>query len=671
MNDLFVSILYHVLIGIALSTFVWGCGNGLLLLFKKRNEAIDPSEILYGLPIGLMTASLIAFLFLFGTVAKFISVLFFIVTCIGYLRSAHSFHLLRLAGRGLLMTIVRSLLFIIGFTLMMGILFHGPTAKLGATPMGDEPYYALTFFSFKSFPSLLHITDMVNEGMHYPGLPNAAPMVTGTLFSHLPNFDPYLYLSVSLPLLFVINMIASLFLFRIHSIENRHDNKLPVCLFLSCILLIVAATHYPSWIVESPPVAYALPLTIVVYKLSQDNSISLRKYIILSLTILISTYFTKVMTIVPFGLILGGTFLKRYLIGFEKRVKILLIGLLGTAVVLYVYFLTRNFGAFAFSSISPLNFIPPLPIIFHIVNNNVSLKELLLSILNLGSPLRALNIHYLTFVGSSLLLIGLFRVRKDLYSVTILIGIYLVLARNMSSHILLGVSLIVLIIMMYSEADRFRAVSPLFLIAALILIIATFLKEPLYSSGKVQRMILTVMCLIFAPLFVLWLDSVKTKKIVSYAIIPLITLLVAVEARAPLKGVIVGQRGSGAFAPYDYDIWSKARKLIPIDGLIFTDWTGEEVSLKKGWNQYSALSERQVFIGGWYNNPKLRLNFNERSRRLHLNEQVLKGEISPVTLSYSRHYSTYFAVVRSAHVAPKNFQLMYKTPEYAIYQIMN
>jgi hypothetical protein len=101
---------------------------------------------------------------------------------------------------------------------------------------------------------------------------------------------------------------------------------------------------------------------------------------------------------------------------------------------------------------------------------------------------------------------------------------------------------------------------------------------------------------------------------------------------------------------------------------VFTTLTGRERRSEEGWNYYPAVSERQLYIGGWLYSG-LSSRAEARSRRLALNRSVVSGAIEPDDLSLDRRYGSYFAVLRLRDRTPPSFQLVYSNARYAIYRI--
>jgi hypothetical protein len=123
-----------------------------------------------------------------------------------------------------------------------------------------------------------------------------------------------------------------------------------------------------------------------------------------------------------------------------------------------------------------------------------------------------------------------------------------------------------------------------------------------------------------------------------------------------------------AITTADHDVWSEVAKLVPEDGLVFTTLTGLDVTPHRGWNNYPAVAERQLFIAGWYDG-RLVSDAEDRDRKLERNRDVLEGRVHPAELPLSRGFGAYFAVAELDEELPRSFRRVYANDEYALYEI--
>ena len=83
---------------------------------------------------------------------------------------------------------------------------------------------------------------------------------------------------------------------------------------------------------------------------------------------------------------------------------------------------------------------------------------------------------------------------------------------------------------------------------------------------------------------------------------------------------------------------------------------------------YMGTSERQIFLGSWYNS-ELRTSDDRLKERSDLNARVLRGELSPDDLPLSRKYSSYFAVLRWNDPVPTGWSLIYSNEALSLLAI--
>jgi hypothetical protein len=151
--------------------------------------------------------------------------------------------------------------------------------------------------------------------------------------------------------------------------------------------------------------------------------------------------------------------------------------------------------------------------------------------------------------------------------------------------------------------------------------------------------------------------------------------LLALSLFAAGSGLLVVDSGmrwgqADILTPAMYDMWSSVRRLTPRDALIFTDQTGPEFRVARGWNSYAATGERQVFIASWVTSVRrFQIDPAARAERLAQNAKVLAGEFEPWEVPLARSYGAYFAVVRREAPVPASFELIYRNEELALYRI--
>jgi hypothetical protein len=105
------------------------------------------------------------------------------------------------------------------------------------------------------------------------------------------------------------------------------------------------------------------------------------------------------------------------------------------------------------------------------------------------------------------------------------------------------------------------------------------------------------------------------------------------------------------------------RKIVGQDNLVFTNLTGLDLSMHSGWNSYAGVSQRQIYLAGWFNSM-LRNNMNQLEILLANNDLVLRGELAPSQISFSRNYDQYYAVT-SHDFFPVGFFEVYRNDKFS------
>src|SRR6185312_7238992 len=88
----------------------------------------------------------------------------------------------------------------------------------------------------------------------------AGTSFVGAALSWLPGFDPILYHAATLPTFAAVSVCVGIALF----VANRPAPQ--VLVGIAAALFAVAIVAYPSWITETPPAAFALPLVFSLWR---------------------------------------------------------------------------------------------------------------------------------------------------------------------------------------------------------------------------------------------------------------------------------------------------------------------------------------------------------------------------------------------------------------------
>ena len=107
--------------------------------------------------------------------------------------------------------------------------------------------------------SLFPFPDLAAAGHHFT-YAEIGPSLVGAALSWLPGFDPFLFGATTLPLVGMLSVLVGFALLE-RPVEPRWTDVLVVT------TLAVSMTSYGSWLVESSPVALAVPLVFPMYAL--------------------------------------------------------------------------------------------------------------------------------------------------------------------------------------------------------------------------------------------------------------------------------------------------------------------------------------------------------------------------------------------------------------------
>ena len=130
----------------------------------------------------------------------------------------------------------------LGFGVVLGLIWHGPTSELDSRLYGDMLFYLNKVVSASI--SLAPFHDLLAEGQRII-YAEGAPSFVGAAF----GFDPILFHTTTLPVFFVVSMVLG---FRL--LVGRWTTESAI----AAAALTVVAVAYPTFLVESPPMTMAL-----------------------------------------------------------------------------------------------------------------------------------------------------------------------------------------------------------------------------------------------------------------------------------------------------------------------------------------------------------------------------------------------------------------------------
>jgi hypothetical protein len=118
-------------------------------------------------------------------------------------------------------------------------------------------------FSIQNQP--IPVVNYGNEGEILPGFNFLHSALGAALMKFIP-LDPYEFISASGATMFVLNLALALYAFI--SLRDRSGSTLS---HMILVFAVVGGIWLPIWIVTSPPLMAALPLTVAVWYRATDD----------------------------------------------------------------------------------------------------------------------------------------------------------------------------------------------------------------------------------------------------------------------------------------------------------------------------------------------------------------------------------------------------------------
>jgi hypothetical protein len=614
--ELALAVALHTALGLALAAVVWLVGVGCLVLLRRPH---DLRSLLDAYPFGLLVVMAAVVLPLLWAPLGVVALVAVALPALAGLRATVP----PVRSRVLWLAVAGSAAFGGG----LGALLHGPTDELDSAAYGGMLFYVDKVVS--ATQSIVPFRDLLAEGEEII-YAEAGTSFVGAVLSWVPGFDPILFHGATLPAFAAASVCVGLALFVA-------DRALPPALVgLAAALLAVAIVPYPSWVTETPPAAFALPLVFSLWRVWRDD-VDARWLVVLSAVVALVFFQTKVIGVMALGLLLIAGLVERHRDRPDFR-RLASIGAallaLGAMVVIGLLFAFASwYAGLAKAKALPLDAVRGL------TDGEIDARSLGLACL---------------VAGELLIVAALFRARIwGLLAafVATLLPSWFVAGYGFDIALASELFLVALLLLDGERLDK-RLALP----AGALLAIAVAAREVL---GLQPGIVLTL-----ALLAGLGAVAARVPVVVRYGAV----------AVAGLALVALGSRGFDlgdppvAVTTADHDIWSAVEERVPADGLVFTTLTGLDVTPHRGWNNYPAVAGRQLFIAGWYDG-RLVSDFDDRDRKLSQSREVLEGELHPDALLLSRDYRAYFAVAELGEELPRSFQRIYANGAYALYAI--
>ena len=283
--QLLPALVLHLLLGVALTALVWGCGLGL-----ARTAGLGA---VFAYPFGLALVLVAAALAL-ATAWLGIASLLLVASALA-LTARRGVRLERAVARSLAWGSPAA----VGLALALGSYYHGPGRTYDSWAAGDVAFYAGRIAAVRH--SLFPFPDLAAAGHHFT-YAEVGPSLAGAALSWVPGFDPFLFDAATLPLVGMLSVLAGFALFE-RPLEARWTDVLVVT------TLAASMTSYGSWLVESSPVALAVPLVFPMVALYR-KPVTLPRLVAATAVLALLCVGLKVLMLLPLAVLVGAAFLR-------------------------------------------------------------------------------------------------------------------------------------------------------------------------------------------------------------------------------------------------------------------------------------------------------------------------------------------------------------------------
>jgi hypothetical protein len=605
--ELALSIIANAFLGVALAVVVWAAGLGWLRLVPLPRPA-------FAYPLGLLTASVAAWLWLVSPWFAVVALALVVPAAFGV--------------RAALVAVAPAAPFAAGLAIALGSLLHGPTADADSHAYGDMLFYAAKLVS--ATDSVLPFRDLLVQGMSSTYAESGSTFV-GAALAFLPGFDPILFQAAAMPAF----LVAALGLgFRLLGVRADPWHALLLA------LLGVGVIAYPTWVTESPPVAFALPLAFAIVGLTRER-LSLSAIAAAVVVLGLGFALTKGFGVIPLGMATAFALAPHRRELDRRRVALYASVPVAVAVAGGVFFVATSGWL---TEVLGVKFLPADAV--DGLRTQLDRRDT-----------QAVAPAFLV-VGEVLVAVALARARAWPAFAIFAAGV----TGNwfVSGHgfdIAVGLGVVAAVLFFAERTGALRVQLPLLLSGGAALALAAAFRD---ISGVRAGVVLSL--LLGGGLFAALAPARATAA------------AAAVVAAGVGAGLVVGRGDVGLASPAvtltenDYAVWHAVHEVVPRNGLVFTSLTGPLVTGDQGWNYYPGVARRQVYLAGW-SSSRLLVDDAEREQRLALNQAVLAGEIEPSAVPVSRRYSRYYALVRRREPVPNALRAPYQNDDFTIYEL--
>jgi hypothetical protein len=673
MAGLVLSIVLHAVLGVALGAVIWGVGTGLLSAIPRSEPA---SWLVFAYPLGLLAVTVASFAFLLSPVLGAIAALGLVTSLVP---------LMRRRGPRVPFGVVRALAwaspFVLALPFVLGLLLHGPTSAVPSSAYGDYVFWAVRAVS--AARSIAPFDDLLVAGWQTSYSESGGTWL-GAVFTHLPGFDVFLFICVSLPTV-TLGSIALGFL-----VVTRADVGAPRSPAVAAVVaaLVTASVVYPTWLAESAPVSLALPLVFALYVIWRER-LPFRPLVVLAGIVAIDFYATKGVGVIVLAIVFGAAVVRDHRAELENGKRVAAGLVVAASAIGVLWRLGLLHGPTAGAPGIELKFVPADAV------RGVWSQLTTRSVQQLGLAFEV--------IGELLLALALLRSRCFTLLIALGAGIatsWFVRSYNFESVAAFAVALSA--VHVWQRPDLFARFRGPFLGAGGCLAAAAWMRDPVgvraafvlvLLFGTAVFMVLTSIaghgptalaycsasCVAGCALAVAghpllaagvagMLALLANSSVARVAAVAAVTAGAVASSAAVSRGSLHLSTQRVTLTTDDRDVWRAVTRSVPEDALIFTSMTGESRDAEHGWNYYPGIGGRQLYIGGWLDGP-LALEPEARMKRLDLNKRVLSGSEQPGSVAGAEGFDAYYAVVRRRERVPPAFRKLYTNDRFVLYQI--
>jgi hypothetical protein len=638
---LVLSIAAHVALGCALTLAQWAMGAGVARALLPKTGTSYAQIILLGFPLSLFLLAVLTVIALVVPYGSIAALFLWAASLLPLVR----WPIERALALSLLKVLPSLLVLSFAFGCWMSLLWHGPTAVIPGASSGDQIFYSSAVWAITANPILTGWPYLANEGETYFYANFLFPAV-GAAFARILPLDSFLFMC-SIAAVAVLGTGLAIHAYLV----ERPPPRIFTLETSILVLALISAGRTPYWIVNSPPVAYVVPLTVAVWFWAVRGRQSAKAASIAVAASIIGSALSKVTaagTLSPLAFVELIPHLHR-----SSRVLQVIMTLLAVA-------------SAAYASLMLVEYLPDFLID---LGMTIGPRSYVYSAHFSGFSFRTVWPYMAQDAGILLMIVAAFRLVNWREASALTLGLILALAYSYLTWVNFMCVVIILALAALDDATSLRR-SRWLVVAALVLVSPPMIvtDEAGFSTGLVWCAIITAVALVT-------IDGARPAA----ARLPALPALVAslfltvtlLMLFASARGTLVlnsGWPGSAALTPQVRDIWLAVREYVPSDALIFTDQTGRDGGLTTGWNTYVLNGQRQVYIAAWVQSRQLYADPAAREARLQINDDVLSGQLDPAQIKTSRQYGSFFAVVSPGRRPLPRWHQMYANRGYVLYR---